>query len=235
MNGPGSTEGLLQVPLSALEHYAYCPRQAGLILLEEGYADDATTVRGTLLHRRVHEPDEEVRPGMRTLRALPIWHDRLGLTGVCDVVELHEGGTVVPVEHKSGAYVVGGPADVQVAAQAMCLEERFRTAIPTGIVYSAADRRRHPVLINEDLRIRVCEIAEAVRQVMRQTVLPHAVADGRCRRCSMNTGCMPKVLVGRKKYEQMAAALFLPTPEGKWDDRAAQHPLRADTRGVALP
>jgi CRISPR-associated exonuclease Cas4 len=218
MRGTGPSERLPQVPLSALEHYAYCPRQAGLILLEEGFADDASTVRGTLLHRRVHEPDDEVRPGLRTLRALPVWHDRLGLTGVCDVVELHADGDVVPVEHKSGSYVAGGPADVQVAAQALCLEERFRTDVPVGMVYSAADRRRHPVPIDEDLRTRVRDIADAVRQVMRQTALPRAVADGRCRRCSMNTDCMPKVLAGRKKYERLVAALFVPGPDGQWDD-----------------
>lgn len=213
MNASGPSADLLQVPLSALEHYAYCPRQAGLILLEEGYADDASTVRGTLLHRRVHEPGTEVRPNMRILRALPVWHDRLGLTGVCDVVEIHADGSIVPVEHKSGAYVSGGPADVQVAAQAICLEERFRTSVATGIVYSAADRRRHTVEVDEDLRARVASIAEAVREVMRQTVLPGPVADRRCRRCSMNTGCMPKVLSGRKRFEQLAASLFIPIPE----------------------
>jgi hypothetical protein len=107
----------IPVPLSALEHYAYCPRQAGLILLEDGYADDMNTVRGTLLHRRVHEPGSDSRPGVRTLRALPVWHDELGLVGVCDVVELDADGSVRPVEYKSGSYVAGGPADVQVGAQ----------------------------------------------------------------------------------------------------------------------
>jgi CRISPR-associated exonuclease Cas4 len=215
---PGSPGGLLQVPLSALEHYAYCPRQAGLILLEEGFADDASTVRGTLAHRRVHSPDEEVRPGLRTMRALPVWHDLLGLTGVCDVVELHDDGTVVPVEYKSGSYVSGGPADVQVAAQAMCLEERFRTVIPAGAVYSAADRRRHRVPVNDAIRACVAETAEAIRQILHQMMLPAAVADSRCRRCSMNATCMPKVLVGQKKYERLTADLFTPAPEGQWDE-----------------
>lgn len=211
-------EELLPVPLSALEHYAYCPRQAGLILLEDGYADDVNTVRGTLLHQRVHDPGEDNRPGLTTLRALEVWHDDLGLTGVCDVVEMHSDGTVVPVEHKSGRYVPGGPADVQVAAQAICLEERLGTTIDTAVVYSAADRRRHRVSVDHELRRRVEETAERVRKVMTTRSLPPAAADARCRRCSMNTDCMPKVLTRSKKYDKLLAGLYTPAPEAEWDD-----------------
>lgn len=208
----------LPVPLSALEHYAYCPRQAGLILLEDGYADDANTVRGTLLHQRVHEPDEETRPGLRTLRALPVWHDGLGLTGVCDVVELRDDGAVIPIEHKSGGYHKGGPADVQVVAQAMCLEERFKTTVPTGYIYAAADRRRHPVSIDDAARTRVLDLAEAVREVLSRTTLPVAVADRRCRGCSMNTLCMPRLLADQKRYRQALSERYQPIPESDWDD-----------------
>ncbi|MFC4049055.1 CRISPR-associated protein Cas4 [Actinomadura syzygii] len=212
-----STEQII-IPLSALEHYAYCPRQAGLILLEDGFVDDASTVRGTLLHQRVHEPDEEARPGLRTLRALPVWHDDLGLTGVCDVVELRDDGTVIPIEHKSGAYRPGGPADVQVVAQAICLEERFNTTIDTGYIYAAGDRRRHPVAVDDAARGRVHELAEAVREVLGRMALPVAVADRRCRGCSMNALCMPRLLADQKRYRQMLSERFRPNPESDWDD-----------------
>ncbi|MCK9873013.1 CRISPR-associated protein Cas4 [Nocardiopsis dassonvillei] len=215
---PAPTTELTPVTLSALEHYAYCPRQAGLILLEDGYADDASTVRGTLLHHRVHEPGEDNRPGVRTLRSLPVWHHGLGLTGVCDVVEIHTDGTVLPVEHKSGPYHPGGPADIQVAAQAMCLEERLRTTITSAVIYSSADRRRHAVAMDEDLRTRVTETAAHVRTVMDRTALPPPAADQRCRRCSMNITCMPKVLANIKKFDKLRDALFSPAPETDWDD-----------------
>ncbi|WP_019632229.1 CRISPR-associated protein Cas4 [Actinomadura atramentaria] len=208
----------IQVSLSALEHYDYCPRQAGLILLEESYADDASTVRGNLLHQRVHEPGDESRPGVRTLRALPVWHDRLGLTGVCDVVELRDDGAVVPVEHKAGPYVSGGPADVQVAAQAICLEERFKTPVPLGYIYSGADRKRHPVAVDEALRRRVVDLSRAVRAVLADTVLPAPVADKRCRRCSMNELCMPKLLANQKRYRDELDRLFQPADESPGDD-----------------
>nr|WP_222128860.1 MULTISPECIES: Dna2/Cas4 domain-containing protein [Streptomyces] len=87
---PARGEGeLTQVSLSSLEHYAYCARQAGLILLEQTWTDDAATVRGTLLHQRVDTPGNHGRGTVRTLHALPVWHDDHGLTGVCDTVELH--------------------------------------------------------------------------------------------------------------------------------------------------
>lgn len=197
-----------QVPLSALEHYDYCPRQAGLILLEDGFAEDAATVRGTLLHQHVHEPGEELLDGIRILHALPVWHDELGLAGVCDVVEIYGDGSVIPVEHKSGGYHPGGPADVQLAGQAMCLESMFRTHIHVGIIFSSDDRRRHEVAIGPDLRERVFTCAEAVRGVLQQETLPSALSDSRCRRCSMNYACLPKVLAGQRAFTKAATALF---------------------------
>lgn len=218
MTDPADTQarhapGLGQVPLSALEHFDYCPRQAGLIVLEDGYADDAATIRGTLLHHRVHEPGEEVRAGLRTLRSLPVWHEVLGLTGVCDVVEIHDDGTIVPVEHKSGDYHPGGPADVQVGAQAMCLEEMFSTRIDEGIIFAAADRRRHRVAVDTGLRARVAASAQRVRIIMGQDRLPPAISANRCRRCSMNHACMPRVMADEKAYARATASLFSAAPE----------------------
>ncbi|SDI53977.1 CRISPR-associated exonuclease Cas4 [Sinosporangium album] len=208
----------LQVTLSALEHHAYCPRQAGLILLGDGYADDAATVRGTLMHQRVHEPGHDTRGAIRTVRALPVWHDELGLAGVCDVVEIHHDGRIIPIEHKSGTYTPGGPADVQLAGQAMCLEAMFARPIPQGVVYSGSDRRRHTVTIDAAARERVLTTAESVRQTLTTMSLPAAPADQRCRRCSMRDMCMPRVLARTQAFAKAASALFLPQPEAVWDD-----------------
>jgi CRISPR-associated exonuclease Cas4 len=200
---------LLQVSLSALEHYAYCPRQCGLILLEDAFTDDAATVRGTLLHQRVDTPGSRGRGDVRTLHALPVWSDTYGLTGICDTVELHADGRILPVEHKSGRYHPGGPADVQAVAQAICLEEMFRRPVPEVAIYSAADRRRHSVPVDEALRTRVLELTHAVRSLLTTDRLPAPVADGRCRRCSMTTGCMPKLLASTRRYRQALTDLYL--------------------------
>ena len=211
--------GPAQVPLSSLEHYQYCPRQAGLILLEDSYADDAATIRGTLLHQRVHEPGNQARPGIRTLTALPVWHDALGLTGVCDVVEICDDGTIVPVEHKSGGYQPGGPADVQLAGQAICLEQMFRTPVTAGAIFSASDRRRHQVTITPELRERVTTTAVLVRAILEREKLPPAVADRRCRRCSMNHACLPRILAGQRAFASAHASLFAAAGEpGDRDD-----------------
>lgn len=200
-----------QVPLSALEHHAYCPRQCGLILLEDAFADDAATIRGTLLHQRVDTPGNRGRGTVRTLHALPVWHDGHGLSGICDTVELHSNGTILPVEHKSGRYHPGGPADIQAAAQAMCLEEMFRRPVPQAAVYSAADRRRHLITVGDELRATVLEHAGAVRAMLADSKLPSPVTDKRCRGCSMATDCMPKVFAGTRRFQQALAALYTPT------------------------
>ncbi|MEV7903028.1 CRISPR-associated protein Cas4 [Streptomyces anulatus] len=206
---PETGEGdLTQVSLSSLEHYAYCPRQAGLILLEQTWTDDAATVRGTLLHQRVDTPGNHGRGTIRTLHALPVWNDRHGLTGVCDTVEVHADGRILPIEHKSGRYVPGGPADLQAAAQAMCLEEMFSRPVPQAVVYSGTDRRRHTITIDQTLRTRVLQTTHQVRNLLDRSQLPHPAADSRCRHCSLATDCMPKLLTGTGRYLRALTRLY---------------------------
>lgn len=205
----GGEDDLAQVSLSALEHYAYCPRQCGLILLEDAFTDDAATIRGTLLHQRVDTPGNHGRGTIRTLHALPVWHDGYGLTGVCDTVELHTDGRILPIEHKSGRYHPGGPAEIQAAAQALCLEEMFHRPVPEAAIYSATDRRRHTVTVDDTLRARVLRTASEVRRLLATDQLPPPPADSRCRRCSMATGCMPKLLAGTRRYRQALTDLYL--------------------------
>jgi len=206
-----------QVALSALEHYAYCARQAGLILLEDAFQDDAATVRGTLAHQRVDEPGHESRPGIRTLYALPVWNDALGITGTCDVVEIDAVGRITPVEHKSGHYHPGGPADVQLAGQALCLEEMFSATIRHGYIWSAADRKRHRVPVDQAARDTVARITDAVRALITGGQLPGPAPASRCRRCSMSVACMPRLLDKPRRHAQAAAALY--TAEDDTGDR----------------
>ncbi|MFF4179511.1 CRISPR-associated protein Cas4 [Streptomyces sp. NPDC001750] len=214
----GGEGDLLQVTLSALEHYAYCPRQCGLIFLEDSFTDDAATIRGTHLHQRVDTPGNRGRRTVRTLHALPVWHDGYGLTGICDTVELHNDGRILPVEHKSGRYIPGGPADIQAAAQALCLEAMFQQPVPEAAVFSATDRRRHLITIDNALRARVLDTTQAVRALLETSHLPGPAADNRCRRCSMATDCMPKLLAGTRRYRQALTTLYLPTDPQDTDE-----------------
>jgi CRISPR-associated exonuclease Cas4 len=183
LHTPASGHPGISVPLSALEHVAYCERQAALIHVEAAWADSADTVRGDLAHRAVDLPGIRRRRDMTTIRALPVHSRRHGLHGICDLVEI-TGAIAVPVEYKVGPYHPGGPADLQLAGQAMCLTETGYQ-VPTGYVYSAADRRRHEVPITADLVSRALSAAGRMRIVLSQELMPAACNDRRCRRCSL--------------------------------------------------
>ncbi len=204
-------DGRRSIPISALEHYAYCPRQAALIHVERYFDASVETVRGDLAHAAVDRigPDQR-RDGTRVFRSLPVWSDELGLHGVCDVVQFDAAGPM-PVEHKSGAYHRAGPADVQVAAQVLCLREMFGADVPVGVVYAGKDRRRHEVLVDTSLAGRVREMTWAIRALFDEHLVPDGVRDARCRRCSLRPGCMPDA-------PRRVEGLFAPRPEGSWDD-----------------
>lgn len=205
-------ESLPSVPLSALEHVAYCERQAALIHVEATWADSADTVRGSLVHRGVDLPRVRRRQGLTVVRSLPVYSRVYGLHGVCDLVEF-EGRTAVPVEYKVGTYRPSGPADVQLAGQAACLAEAGYD-VPIGYVYSAVDRRRHEVPISGALLDRVRRAADAMRVLLGQDRLPPALNDRRCRRCSLRDDCLPE-LTHRASHN---LDLFRPRSLGNWRD-----------------
>jgi CRISPR-associated exonuclease Cas4 len=208
-NGDGG-EPLLSVPLAALEHVAYCRRQAAMIHVEATWTDSIDTVRGDLVHQAVDLPGTKRRRGMSAVRALPVRSTRYGLHGICDLVEI-EAGQATPVEYKVGPYRPG-PADLQVAGQAVCLiEARFH--VPIGYVYSAADRRRHEVRVTDTLIAAMSAAAEDMRALLNQERLPVAHNDRRCRRCSLRDDCLPELTTGRTPRD---ADLFTPRPLGDW-------------------
>jgi CRISPR-associated protein Cas4 len=118
------------VPLAALQHWTYCPRQCGLIHLEQAFEDNIHTARGQAVHHLVDTPGYEMKAGVKVERALPLWSDRLGLIGKADLVEFHPDGTVFPVEFKHGAKRQKMHDDIQLAAQAMCLEDMLGRPVP---------------------------------------------------------------------------------------------------------
>ncbi len=213
---PDGDTGAGRIPLAALEHADYCLRQAALIHVDGIFADDARTVSGTLAHQTVHElrnPLPRSPAGTRTYTGVPVWSDRLGLYGICDAVEMSE-GPVLPVEHKIGPYVPGGPADVQATAQALCLAEMLGAEVPAACVFSYADRRRHRVEVTATLKSRVEEVAAAIRTVFDSSHLPEAVSDRRCRRCSLRHDCLPDLV----SAVAAAADPFAVPPAGDLDD-----------------
>ncbi|MHB8473578.1 MAG: CRISPR-associated protein Cas4 [Gammaproteobacteria bacterium] len=196
------------IPLSALQHWAYCPRQCGLIHLEQAFEDNIHTARGQAVHHLVDEPGYEIKSGIRVERALPLWSDRLHLIGKADCVEFHPDGTVFPVEFKHGRKRQKIHDDIQLAAQALCLEEMLDRPVPRGAIYHASSRRRREVDITTELRSHVEETAIAIRAMLVASVLPAPVNDSRCRECSLKDVCQPEALAATDRLRQERQHLF---------------------------
>ena len=179
------------VPISAIEHFAYCPRQCALIHCDGIWHDNAHTVRGVHAHRRVDGGQRRLERGRVVLRAIPLWSEELGLSGRADAVEIRD-GEVRPVEYKSGVRH-GDSADLQVCAQALCLEEMLNVEIPHGYVWYGGPRRRVQVDFGLELRQQVRDIIASIRQQILTTKLPEAPNDRRCTECQLQSHCLPQL------------------------------------------
>jgi len=196
--------------LSALQHWSYCPRQGGLIHLEQAFEENVHTMRGNAAHERVDEPGYETFEGVREERALPVWSDTLGLIGKCDVVEFHPDGHIYPVEYKHGKKREKSHDDIQLAAQAMCLEEMTDKVITHGAIYHHGSRRRREVLITPELREMVKATVSAIRSMLDFGKLPPPANDARCKECSLKEICQPEALAEQAAQHALMKNLFNP-------------------------
>lgn len=178
------------VLISAVEHHAYCPRQASLIHVEGIWAENTHTVLGSIEHAAVDRAARLVkRQGVDCWLSLPVISVELGVRGVCDAVEMSP--TPVPVEHKpirSKRHLA--PAAQQLAIQAVCLEELFSTEVPAGVVFAGRERRRQEIPIDSVLRAAALSTLEDFRTMRDEGVLPARVCDSRCRACSLRILCL---------------------------------------------
>lgn len=197
------------VMISALEHWSYCPRQCGLIHLESTFEENIFTLRGRRVHKMVDEQSDLIEDGVRRLRALPLFSDRLGLTGKADLVEF-AGETPYPVEYKAGPRRDHRHEALQLCAQAICLEEMFGEAVAAGAIYAHGSRRRVEIEFDEALRARVAEAVTAVRALLAGDVLPAAVNDARCPNCSLFDACLPSVVGQPARVRGFYGELFRP-------------------------
>lgn len=195
--------------ISAIEHYSYCPRQCALIHVEHVYDENLFTLRGSMAHVRADEPTETDERGVTVEWALPIWSERHGLYGRADVVEFHPDGSILPIEYKHGPKRRSEHDELQLCAQAMCLEEMFDRPITCGAVYSSTSHQRREVEFTPELRERTLAAVESVRQAMAAGSLPEPVDDARCPNCSLVHACMPSGVSGL--YE-LSAPDFLFSP-----------------------
>jgi CRISPR-associated exonuclease Cas4 len=206
----------IELPVSAIEHYSYCPRQCALIHIEQVFEENEFTMRGKLVHERVHSGDDTPVQGVPICRAMPLASLRLGLKGKADLVEFRENGPY-PVEYKSGRRH-GIHADLQLCAQALCLEEMLACEVPVGALYYFATRSRHEVKLDRSLRENTEAVIAAVRDMLTRQIVPLPVNDERCRDCSLRDACLPDVITNKARLRGLQSVMFQaydPPPENE--------------------
>ena len=199
------------LPISALQHLLYCERQCALIHLERAWEENSFTAQGRILHERVDSGENEKRGDLYVARAIPLRSRRLKLQGKADVVEFRKieveeqdpGGADLramglmgkwmprPVEYKRGKVKLGPFDEVQVCAQAMCLEESFGVSIPEGDLYYNQPRRRHTVSLGSELRRKTQETAARLHALFNEGKTPPPEPGKKCEACSLRDICMP--------------------------------------------
>jgi CRISPR-associated exonuclease Cas4 len=185
-------------PLSALQHFAFCPRQCALIHVERQWAENTLTAEGRVLHDRTHEAGSESRGDLRIARALQLQSTALGLHGVADVVEFHRQSDGAwrpfPVEYKRGRPKHEPIDAVQLCAQAICLEEMLHTTVPSGALFYGATHRRHDVTFDVALRSETRQLAAEVRAQLAAGRTPPPIYAPKCRACSLLELCRPQAV-----------------------------------------
>jgi CRISPR-associated exonuclease Cas4 len=193
--------------LSALEHYAYCPRQCALIHVEQVWSENLYTMRGQDVHERVHDDSSHELAGVRLERSLPVWSRTLNLTGKADLVEFY-GEQPYPVEYKSGRRRRGTPETLQLCAQAICLEEMFGVSVSKGALFWHGSRERQEIVFTPAMREQVERVSLAVREMLEQGITPAPVNDKRCDNCSLKESCLPGVVSDKLRGRKVAQELF---------------------------
>jgi CRISPR-associated exonuclease Cas4 len=216
------------LPLSLLNDLLYCPRRAALKAVEGWREANVHTVKGDIAHEHADLPGYEVAKGVTVLRALPVWSERLGLSGKCDVVEAwgkvesgkqkaetqmeppHVGGyaSLAPVEYKKGKRRAFENDDAQLCAQALCLEEMFRVSVERGAVFHAASKRRREVEFTAELRKLTEEAIAELHRLAASGSVPAAVFKPACEDCSLYEICLPQVTCRPGGLERAGKRLF---------------------------
>jgi len=197
------------LPLSGLQHLAFCERQCALIHIEQAWAENLYTAEGRILHERAHDPDQVSRGDIRVEYGMPLRSLRLGLIGKADVVEFHRSEEPdsgpwrpFPVEYKRGRPKKANVDRIQLCAQAVCLEEMLGVEVPAGALFYGKTRRREDVIFDPALRSQTEETAKRFHALIEAGVTPKAVYGKHCDTCSLRDLCLPGALEKGKSVDR---------------------------------
>lgn len=203
------TEPPSPIMLSALQHYSYCPRQCALIHQEQIFEENVFTIRGHLAHERVDSGESGVEYGVRVERALPLFSERYGLVGKADVVEFLGDGTPYPIEYKQGKRQQKLHDEVQLMAQALCLEEMTGKTIVEGAIFHHKSRRRRVIELTPTLRQHTEQLIIQVRQLLLSDCIPHPTTErALCQNCSLVEACQPDLVASNNIIKRLSTKLF---------------------------
>ncbi|MBS0617290.1 MAG: CRISPR-associated protein Cas4 [Spirochaetes bacterium] len=181
------------LPISAISHYLYCPRQAALIHVEQVFADNALTVAGNIGHENVDRAREETDHGLCKEYSMQVYSDRLKIIGIADVVEFPDGRPPVPVDYKHGRIASWQNHEAQVAAIAFCLEEMLGVGITHGAIYHIRSKKKRSFVIDDTLRAITTKAISELHEMIETRFVPAAIYGKICHRCSLKELCMPQL------------------------------------------
>ena len=197
------------IPLSALQHYAFCPRQCALIHNEQMWVENLLTAQGRALHERVDSGEPETRKGVRFERTVHVAAEKLGISGVLDLVEVDtKTGCLKPVEYKRGKPKPEPMDEIQLCAQGLCLEEMTGQPVNEGALWYGQTRHRVPVMFSSDLRAKTLATIAAVRELLNSGQTPPPAYGKCCKACSLVEICQPELLGKRDRSAEYMAGLF---------------------------
>jgi len=194
------------IPISALQHFAYCPRQFALIHIEQAWQENFHTASGNVLHERVNSRQHEQRGLVKSERTVQLESEKLGIHGTLDLLEIseHPGTTLIyfPVEYKRGKRKIFEWDRIQLCAQALCLEEMCGTVVSQGALWYWQERLREPVFFDAALREATENCVASARKLLQTQTTPPPIQDQRrCRACSLIDFCQPRVMQNDKSQE----------------------------------
>ena len=184
--------------ISALQHFLFCPRQYALIHMEQVWAENRFTAEGQVMHQKAHDGKGESRPGVRITRGLKVGSQTWGISGVCDVVEFHgrkpHYTQIVPIEYKRGRPKAHRADELQLCAQAVCLEEMLKREIDSGFIFYGKTRRRVEVVFDEELRFLLKKCIQKIQASRDSTRTPAPNYERKkCDACSLVEICQPRL------------------------------------------
>jgi len=189
------------IPISALNQYSYCPHRCWRMFCTGEFNDNQYTIEGTSLHERVHTMGDGQREDIWQVRAVWLKSEEYRLIGKSDLIEL-KSGEFHPVEYKRGNKGKWDNDELQVCAQALCLEEMTGKPVNIGYVYYAQSHQRQLVNISAKLRQSTIDTIQAVTNLLETGIMPKAIYSKRCVGCSLKTQCLPKVIEKIQHYQE---------------------------------